>query len=243
MFFKFRKAFDLVLGCELATNTYRSCYSRSVDSIPFPYTVPARSLSASERRHRPSGYTDYSSYKPWLRDEYDFRCVYCLAREVWDLNATGVASGFGIDHMRSQRDAPDEEASYENLCYCCNDCNSLKGAQSLPQPLIDEPLDRHFRINEDGSVSAITAEGIWLRDCLLLDLPAAVERRRLILDLRLAALSDLKAGRDSPKLRMFGYPFDLENLALRNPPSNTRPAGLEQTAWARRERSELPRFY
>jgi hypothetical protein len=35
------------------------------------------------RRHSPRGYRDYRSYKPWLRDEFDFRCVYCLWRERW----------------------------------------------------------------------------------------------------------------------------------------------------------------
>ena len=32
------------------------------------------------RRHGPHGYRDYRSYKPWLRDEFAFRCVYCLWR-------------------------------------------------------------------------------------------------------------------------------------------------------------------
>jgi len=214
-----------------------------VVTIPFPYTEPDRSLAPSDRRHGPSGYTDYTSYKPWLRDEHDFRCVYCLARETWDLNATSAASGFGVDHMRSQHDAPDEETNYENLCYCCNDCNSAKGAKSLPQRLINEPLNVHLRINEDGSVVALTNEGAWLRDCVFLAHPEAVKRRKLILDLRSAALADLKTGDDSPKLSMFQYPSELDNLATRKPPANARPAGLDNSASARRERGELARFY
>jgi hypothetical protein len=35
------------------------------------------------RRHGPQGYADYKHYKPWLRDEFSFRCVYCLCRETW----------------------------------------------------------------------------------------------------------------------------------------------------------------
>ena len=27
------------------------------------------------RRHGPLGYLNYSSYRPWLRDEFQFRCV------------------------------------------------------------------------------------------------------------------------------------------------------------------------
>src|ERR1039457_1418351 len=35
------------------------------------------------RRHGPAGYSDYGSYRDWLRDEFVFRCVYCLHREQW----------------------------------------------------------------------------------------------------------------------------------------------------------------
>ena len=28
-----------------------------------------------ERQHGSLGYTDYKSFKPWLRDEFRFRCV------------------------------------------------------------------------------------------------------------------------------------------------------------------------
>jgi hypothetical protein len=33
------------------------------------------------RRHGPLGYTDYKVFKPWLRDEFSFYCVFCLVRE------------------------------------------------------------------------------------------------------------------------------------------------------------------
>jgi hypothetical protein len=37
----------------------------------------------SRRRHGPRGYASYQQYKPWLRDEFQFRCAYCLCRERW----------------------------------------------------------------------------------------------------------------------------------------------------------------
>lgn len=49
--------------------------------IPFEY--PSAPLV---RRHGPVGYLDYSSFRPWLRDEFGFRCVYCLRREQWEPN-------------------------------------------------------------------------------------------------------------------------------------------------------------
>jgi hypothetical protein len=33
------------------------------------------------RRHGPQGYADAESYRPWLRDEFAFRCIYSLFRE------------------------------------------------------------------------------------------------------------------------------------------------------------------
>jgi hypothetical protein len=57
-----------------------------------PFDYP---LAPHVRRHGPVGYADYASYRPWLRDEFSFRCVYCLLREQW-----GRVSGvFDIDHF------------------------------------------------------------------------------------------------------------------------------------------------
>ncbi len=47
------------------------------------------------RRHGPRGYADYGSYRPWLRDEFSVRCVYCLLREQWG-RVRGV---YAIDHF------------------------------------------------------------------------------------------------------------------------------------------------
>jgi hypothetical protein len=46
--------------------------------IPFVYP-----RAAPLRRHGPAGYAQYERYRPWLRDEFAFRCVYCLKREQW----------------------------------------------------------------------------------------------------------------------------------------------------------------
>ncbi len=37
-----------------------------------PFIYPARPHT---RRHGPQGYAGYASYRPWLRDEFSFRCV------------------------------------------------------------------------------------------------------------------------------------------------------------------------
>ena len=54
------------------------------------------------------------------------------------------------------------------------------------------------------------------------------------------------ASRSAPELyqQLMGYPDDLPNLSrLRPPRGNTRPAGVSQSHFARRERGELTTTY
>ena len=58
-----------------------------------PFKYPER---PHERRHGPSGYSDHSGYREWLRDEFNFSCVYSLLRETWgDMGDME----FEIDHV------------------------------------------------------------------------------------------------------------------------------------------------
>jgi hypothetical protein len=211
--------------------------------MPFPFLEPASPLAADARRHGPSGYSDYASYKPWLRDEHDFRCVYCLTREAWDTSGAFPSNGFGADHMLSQFDVPAKTTDYNNLCYCCNDCNSRKGKRSLPQRLIDQPLAQHLRIRDDGTVVCLTNEGLWLRDCMQLDVAEQTQCRRDILELKRRAEADLSLGLRTVLMTLFEFPRHLPNLSELRPYANTRVEGLEESAWARRNRGELEQFY
>ncbi len=51
-------------------------------------TVFAYASTDHQRRHGPRGYTSYRAYKPWLRDEFAFRCVYCLSTHARAVIAT-----------------------------------------------------------------------------------------------------------------------------------------------------------
>jgi hypothetical protein len=92
-----------------------------------PFTYPA---APHVRRHGPQGYADHASYRPWLRDEFTFRCVYCLLREQWGR----VSATFDIDHFLPVAHHPELAATYDNLLYSCATCNVGKGAQRLPDP-------------------------------------------------------------------------------------------------------------
>jgi hypothetical protein len=67
-------------------------------TTPNPFTYPA---VPHIRKHAPAGYKNYPEYKPWLRDEFEFRCVYCLQREMWSRDRD---AGLSVDHIIPQGD-------------------------------------------------------------------------------------------------------------------------------------------
>ena len=73
-------------------------------------TVFAYPPTEHMRRHGPRGYTGYRAYKPWLRDEFTFRCVYCLSRERWCPNGH---EEFAVDHSIPQAVVPHEARDYD----------------------------------------------------------------------------------------------------------------------------------
>jgi hypothetical protein len=100
-----------------------------------------------QRRHGPAGYTEYKYYRPWLRDEFDFRCVYCLKRETWGQ----VTFDFELDHFKPQSLDPQLSLDYMNLVYACRRCNAIKRDQTVADPLL---LLRRSRVATliDGSL-------------------------------------------------------------------------------------------
>ena len=199
-------------------------------TVPFTYPAVAR-----VRRHGPRGYADYESYRPWLRDEFAFQCVYCLLRETW-----GPLKGvYALDHFRPMAARPDLALEYGNLLYGCVSCNLSKGSQKTPDPLACL-LDPAVQVSEDGAMHAETPAARKLIEMLGLNRPRLREFRELwIRIVRLAMLCDPDLLR-----RLLGYPADLPDLsALRPPEGTTRPAGVAQSHFARRQRGELPDAY
>ena len=193
-----------------------------------PFTYPA---VPHARRHGPRGYADHESYRPWLRDEFAFRCVYCLIREMW-----GPFKGvYALDHFLPIAVRPDLAREYDNLLYGCVSCNLSKGSQATPDPL-SRLLDPEVKVSEDGGIHANTPPAGKLIELLGLNRPRLREFRELwIRIVRLAALHD-------PALfqQLMRYPADLPDLtALRPPEDNTRPDGIPQSHFARQQRGEL----
>lgn len=197
-----------------------------------PFAYPSAPLT---RRHGPQGYASYESYRPWLRDEFCFRCVYCLLREQWGQ----VRGGHAIDHFEPAALNPDRAVEYDNLLYACSACNTAKRERRVPDPTV-VLLSPGVSVSPDGAIHAGSSEAALLIDAIGLDRPRAREFRTLWLGIiRLAAAHE-------PELyqQPMGYPPDLPDLArLRPPRGNTRPDGIQQSAAARRRRGQLAACY
>jgi hypothetical protein len=190
--------------------------------------------SRAERKHGPAGYAAYESYRPWLRDEFMFRCVYCLKRETWGQ----VTGEFDLDHFEPQSLAPDRELDYFNLVYACRRCNSVKLDQSIDDPLGLLTSESAFVLPDGELFSNIAQVQRLIRQ---LDLNSPRLRTWRVMWMRIV---DLAKERDSALYRQLaGFPDDLPNLKRLRPPTNSHPAGAEDSWHAIRERGQLPESY
>ncbi len=186
---------------------------RVEEGLPDPFAYPP---GAHRRRHGPAGYTNYQAYKPWLRDEFTFRCVYCLFREAWYPDRQ---SSFSVDHIESQVSAPDRICDYANMVYACTACNSAKQEVEVLDPTVS-PLGEHLRVRGDGSDEALTVEGQDLIDQLGLDRESLARVRRYYLDVIALKQERPEDSRvHSLFMQSFGYPDDLPDLTKLRPPA------------------------
>ena len=133
-------------------------------------------------------YADYTRYRRLLRADFRNRCAYCLRREFF----VGGEAGMAIDHHRPRNGAfarPDLSSVYENLYWCCAECNQNKG-DTWPAPgdydagcrFIDpcraeDDHDHHLRANADGTLTPLTPAGEYTDTHLLLWCPSLVYHR------------------------------------------------------------------
>lgn len=186
------------------------------------------------RSHGPTGYLSYESFRPWLRDEFTFRCVYCLQRESWG-RATGE---FELDHFEPQSLVPERKLDYFNLVYACRRCNSVKR---------DQPTDDPLTILQSAAV-VLSPDGFLISASLdakrliaQIDLNSPTLRRWRVMWMRiinLASQHDVALF-----LQLTGFPEDLPDLSRMRPPNNSRPEGIEISWHAKRQRGQLPESY
>jgi hypothetical protein len=180
--------------------------------LPEPFAYP---MEAHVRKHAPAGYKGNKGFKPWLRDEFTFRCVYCLQRETWSRDGSDA---FSVDHIIPVSEDPTQEFQYDNMLYACTRCNSARQETRVIDP-IKVAIGEHLRVNtDDGSIIGLSDEGRFIIRLLRLD-NASARRERLrilrILNRRTRQPDDESARTDF--LEAFGYPEDLPDLARKKP--------------------------
>jgi hypothetical protein len=197
-----------------------------------PFDYPAQ---PHVRRHGPQGYAAVESFRPWLRDEFAFRCVFCLTRERWE----GPIGRFAVDHLRPSSSHPNLERDYDNLLYTCVGCNAIKGSEAVNDPTQVFQIST-VAIGDDGVLSPRTTQAAELIELLNLNYPALCHRRQLLI----AAIKVFRSHDPELYRRWLSYPGDLPDLSrLRPPEGNARPAGIAQSYFALRERGELDAIY
>jgi hypothetical protein len=198
--------------------------------IGFEYPIQPYS-----RKHGPEGYKDYNSYRDWLRDEFIFRCVYCLHREQW----YGRGTTFHIEHFTPVAVDAEGTCEYTNLFYACATCNEAKKeAIGLPNPC-ELSFNSCLRILPDGQIEALNDEGERLQQILRLNSRSNVEyRARWMQSLDILRIS----GPDLYEEYM-GFPENLPDLRKKRVPSNAKPEGIKNCYFVLRERGELPITY
>jgi hypothetical protein len=186
------------------------------------------------RLHGPAGYSAYESYRPWLRDEFYFRCAYCLKRESWGQ----VTAEFDLDHFEPQSLNPRLKLNYLNLVYACRRCNAVKADQAVADPF---RLMRSTTVTTlpDGSLRADDHDAERLIHQLDLNSPRLRSWR--LMWLRIVSLA--KDGDATLYRKLVGFPDDLPDLRRLRPPANTQEDSVEHCWFARRERGDLPDEY
>ena len=193
------------------------------------------------RQHGPLGYTDYRSFKPWLRDEFSFRCVLCLDRERWHPNGH---EEFSVDHVEPQSIAAEQATDYDNLLYTCCTCNRNRRAAALPLDPYRDVLCEHLAVRPDGTIQGRTPKGTAWVHVGNLNRPLAIEFRARMMSVIELLIGLESADGDRLLETVLGFPKDLPDLRVLRPPGgNARPVGVENCCYERRLRNELPAVY
>lgn len=189
------------------------------------------------RKHGPTGYTGYESYRDWLRDEFSYRCVFSLFRETWP------QTRFHIDHLIPKKERPDLACDYDNLILLEGRLNLVKGKRRVPDPCkvaLGKCLLVYTSGERMGCIEACDDSNVGeqIIRVLRLDSEDATNTRRLWLELlRAAAQANDKLFRE-----LIGYPKNLPDLRGTKA-RNKRESGLDQSAKHLRDIGALAEWY
>lgn len=137
------------------------------------------------RKEKPPKYKTRRLFKPFLRREFEQKCVYCRMPDTMK----GQES-FAVEHYLPKDEFPHLEFEYKNLFYACLPCNSYKG-DFFPDlkhpdkgPFIPNPCEHsmfeHLRFRAEKA-EARTNAGQFTIDLLNLNDPEVMAYRSFII--------------------------------------------------------------
>jgi len=109
-------------------------------------------------------YAKYTSFKPYIREDFNKRCGYCDDLDVYH----GGVRGYQIDHFKphSIPKFSHLKEAYINLIYSCPFCNRAKSNKwedidGFIDPC-EEEYDNHLERNSKGQIIAISTRGLYI---------------------------------------------------------------------------------
>lgn len=181
-------------------------------------SVAKKSGPLVTRSQVPAG-KEYTEYRVDLRYDFFYSCAYCTMSE-----AEAQAIRFVIDHYEPKSGDAALKDVYDNLMYCCDECNSRKGDRFPPATARSQGF-RFFRPDQDAfedhferrdlRLKEITNIGSYSIDAL--DLNRNLLRRLRQIRSRLAACDELVAGgvRALRKFHIDQLPQHIKGRALK----------------------------
>ena len=87
---------------------------------------------------------------------------------------------FGADHFKPFKHFPELDCVYQNLYYCCNKCNGIKGAHwpsadlqkkgiRFADPCIEDPYTVHLSIQPSGDLKPTSEVGSYTLEIIRLN--------------------------------------------------------------------------
>lgn len=197
-----------------------------MNTSPKPFDYPKQ---AHKRRHAPRGYRRYRDYRPWLRDEFCFRCVYCMKRETWNEQRRE----WHLDHFIPQAEDKSLRNDYDNLVFSCASCNMTKRDSRVPDPC-RVAYGNCLLVKEGGDIIPLNKDGRKLIGELGLDDEdyVTMRRKRILLFRKCIEKNDLELLRE-----FFGYPENMPDLSNERPPEGNDNAGSEKNSYFAQRKS------
>ncbi|MBI5544703.1 MAG: HNH endonuclease [Deltaproteobacteria bacterium] len=135
-----------------------------------PFRYPTKQ---HRRRERPPATNNYHDFKPFLRREFERKCIYCRLPDT-----LRGESNFAVEHFKPKDLFPELLTVYSNLFYVCSSCNrrkwniwpaakEIKQGRFFPNPCANV-MDKHIRY-KNALVIPRSHAGVFLEEVMMLN--------------------------------------------------------------------------